>query len=425
METVLTWPIGIISVLALILWVAVALLAGWQLYMALAGLKKRTSFPRGEDKLHRFAVIVCARNEEAVIAHLIDSLHGQDYPRELFDVVVVADNCTDDTARVARECGAYVYERSDTEHIGKGFALRWICDKLLHEVPKFYDAFTVFDADNVVDSAYLRHMNEALCAGADVAQGYRESKNPFDSVVSGCYTIYWYMLTRFYHEVRTNRGLPCSVGGTGFAFKRGVIEKTGWNTETLTEDSEFASRKILEGFHVRFVREAITYDEQPTTWKLSFVQRMRWMCGLMQESRLLTKPAYRAWRAGNTHAFDVLMFMLAVPAIAVVLLATVLSLTVAILLAMSLWEHWYAVLGIALLAVVGSLYLALFFVAFIAVKMEKGKALPYWKAIITYPIFLAPMALFVLVSFFKTNCEWEPIAHVMRVTIEDIKKKRL
>ncbi len=420
----LTWPIAVLSAIAGVLWLYTALLGGWQVYMALAGLRKKKNFSRNEEHIHRFAVVVCARNEEAVIGHLVDSLHQQEYPSDCFDVVVVADNCTDDTARVARDHGAYVYERSDTERVGKGFALRWIFDKLLHEVPTYYDAFAVFDADNVVDNAFLHHMNEALCAGADIAQGFRESKNPFDSVVSGCYTVYWYMLSRFYHEVRTNRGLPCSVGGTGFAFKRRVIETTGWNTETLTEDSEFASRKILEGFHVRFVRDAITYDEQPISWRMSFVQRMRWMCGLMQESRLLTKPAYRAWRQGNKDAFDVLMFMLGVPAIAIVLLASALSLTVAVLLAMKLWEQWYIVLGAALLILLGTLYVVTFLLAILSVKMEKGKVTPYWKTAFVYPIFLAPMALFTLISFFKTNCEWEPVAHVIRVTLEDIKRKR-
>ncbi len=412
MNEYLTAPVLILSIVAGVLWLFVLLVAAWQAYMALAGIKRKTTPTVCEEKQYLFGVVICARNEESVIGALIESLTAQEYPRDLFDVIVVADNCTDATAQVAREHGAIVYERFDAEHIGKGFALQWVFDQLLHEPSRPYEAFTVFDADNVVDPLYLYHVNRALCSGADATQCYRETKNPFDSVISGCYAIYWYTLTRFYHQARANRGLPCSIGGTGFAFKRHTIEPDGWHTETLTEDSEFASRLILKGGHIQFVRDAITYDEQPTSWRVSVTQRLRWMCGITQESKLLLKDSYRAWRGGNKPAFDVMMFLLAVPAIAATLVAGGVSTLATVVTAMKLWEQWYVVLGVSLLLLIGGVYIFTFLVGLLSVYLEKRSIGRFWPAVWMYPVFLAPMTLFVLVSYFKTDREWEPIVHL-------------
>jgi len=412
MNEYLTVPVVILTGIAVFLWAVVALVALWQVYMFLAGARRKVKPQPTEDKQYRFGVIICARNEEAVIGDLIASLHNQQYPSDKFDILVVADNCTDQTAKVAGDCGAIVFERSDTEHIGKGYALRWVFDRLMKDDKYDYEAFTVFDADNVVDPMYLHHVNRALCCGADATQCYRETKNPFDSVISGCYAIYWYMLTRFYHEARSNRGLPCSIGGTGFAFKRHTIEPNGWNTETLTEDSEFASRLILDGYHIQFVREAITYDEQPTSWRVSVVQRLRWMCGITQESNLLLKPAFRSWRSGNKNAFDVMMFLLAVPAIAVTFVAGIASVLSAVLMAVKLWDEWYIVLGSGLALLFGTVYVCLFLSACLSLWLEKGKIGRFWPSVFMYPVFMAPMTVFVLISYFKTEREWEPIVHL-------------
>ena len=412
MNEYLTVPVIVLSVAALVLWLFVLIVALWQVYMAVAGARPRTEGSLLEQKRYVFGVVICARNEESVIAALIESLKAQEYPSDLFDIIVVADNCTDATAAVAREHGATVLERFDSEHIGKGYALEWVFDQLLHGDFRRYEAFTVFDADNVVDPMYLQYVNAALCSGADATQCYRETKNPFDSVISGCYAIYWYMLTRFYHQVRSNRGLPCSIGGTGFAFKRHTIEENGWHTETLTEDSEFASRLILKGGHIQFVREAITYDEQPTSWRVSVTQRLRWMCGLTQESKLLLADSYRAWRGGNRHAFDVMMFLLSVPAIAATLVAGVVSTLAAVLTAMKLWEEWYIVLLGSLLLLAGGIYVFSFAAGWFSLKLEKGRVGRFWPALWIYPLFLAPMTLFVLISYFKTDREWEPIVHL-------------
>ncbi len=403
--TVVLW------IITALLWGLVLIVGGWQLYVGGFKSRKTNSRQKVENKQYTFAAVICARNEEAVIGKLIDSLHAQHYPREKFDVFVIADNCTDETAAVATQHGAYVYERFNDREIGKGFALRWALDKILTDHPGCYEAITIFDADNLVDPAYLYHTNEVLCTGADATQGYRESKNPFESVISGCYAIYWYMLSRSYHEARSRKGIPCSIGGTGFAFKTHMIEKNGWYTTTLTEDSEFACRKVLEGYHIEFARNAVFYDEQPTTWAVSVKQRMRWMCGVMQECRTLLKPAFEAWRSGNKNAWDIVMFTLSFPALAVALIAGVLSVLAGTPTALLVTPLWPLVLLIATGAVLATIYAVIFTLAFTTVRGEKGKIGKFWRAVLFYPLFLTPMAYFILVCFFKKDMLWETIPH--------------
>ena len=121
------------------------------------------------DKKHKFMAIIPAHNEEAVVANLVESLKAQDYPKDFYDIYVIADNCTDDTARVAEEAGAIVLKRFDEAHKTKGFALNWFLKQKIKENAD-YDAFCVFDSDNIVDKDFLNQMNLKLCQGENVVQ---------------------------------------------------------------------------------------------------------------------------------------------------------------------------------------------------------------------------------------------------------------
>jgi len=127
--------------------------------------------------------LIPAHNEEKVIANLVESLKKQNYPKDKFDIFVIADNCTDKTAEVARNAGAIVYERTDPDHKTKGYAMQWFFNKKNEEKAE-YDAVCVFDADNIVDKNFIKNMNKKLCQGEDVVQGYRDIKNPSDSWIS-------------------------------------------------------------------------------------------------------------------------------------------------------------------------------------------------------------------------------------------------
>ena len=130
------------------------------------------------DKEHKFMAIIPAHNEEAVVENLVESLLKQNYPKELLDIYVIADNCTDNTAKVAKKAGAIVLERFDSERKTKGYALQWFLRKKIEEDAD-YDAFCIFDADNIVDSEFIKNMNKKLCQGEEVVQRIQRYKKSY------------------------------------------------------------------------------------------------------------------------------------------------------------------------------------------------------------------------------------------------------
>ena len=247
----------------------------YQFIISITSLIKFKEKPMLTDKEHRFIIALPANNEESVIGNLIKSLQMQDYDKSLYDIYVIADNCTDGTANVARENGAIVYERFDADKKTKGYALNWFLDKM-KDKKEDYDALLVFDADNVVDKNFLNVMNKKLCQGEVLVQGYRDIKNPTDTWVSGGYAIFYWTMNRLYHLARYNMGLSPLINGTAFMVKWDILIDEGWNTKTLTEDIEFALINISKGVKLGWAKDAIVYDEQPLTFKQSWKQRERW-----------------------------------------------------------------------------------------------------------------------------------------------------
>ena len=119
-----------------------------------------SDFKETENK-HKYGICIAARNEDKVIKNLLESINNQDYPKELLDIYVIADNCTDNTAKIAREAGAIVYERFDETKKTKGYAMQWFLNQKVKENAD-YDAFCVFDADNIVTSSFFENMNNGL-----------------------------------------------------------------------------------------------------------------------------------------------------------------------------------------------------------------------------------------------------------------------
>ena len=183
----------------------------YQLTISLCSFIKVKEKPILEKKNHKFMAIIPAHNEEKVVANLISSLQKQNYPQNLYDIYVIADNCTDKTAEVAKNAGAIVYERFDEEHKTKGFALNWFLKQKIEEDAQ-YDAFCIFDADNIVDPNFIKNMNRKLCQGEEVVQGYRDIKNPTDSWITAGYAIFYWTMNRFYHLARYNLGLSRFYG---------------------------------------------------------------------------------------------------------------------------------------------------------------------------------------------------------------------
>lgn len=249
------------------------------LCIATAGLFNKR--PCREHKpASRFAIIVPAHNEELVLSKLLSNLAELDYPKELYDVYVIADHCTDGTALVARRYGAIVWERSGGQR-GKGRSLRELLAhlKFTGSGEPRYDAMTIVDADNLVALNYLRVMNNHLLEGEKLIQCFIDAKNPNDSWVTAVFSINFWLNNRFILQARHNLGLSSLTAGSGVCIAAEVLKKTGWSTETLTEDLEYAVTALLHGYRASFARETRVFDEKPLTFSATCRQRLRWARG--------------------------------------------------------------------------------------------------------------------------------------------------
>lgn len=228
----------------------------------------------------KLAVLVAARNESEVIGELVESLAGQNYPDELYDIIVIPNNCTDDTRGAAEAAGAEILDCTVETH-SKGEVLTFAFKRLLARKYR-YDAFVIFDADNVADPGFLQSVNNALCAGVKIAQGYRDSKNADESWTAGCTSMFYWGMNRLYNRARDSLNMSAALNGTGFMVSAEVLKELDGNFRTLTEDLELSAKAALAGYRIGWMQDAITYDEQPKNMKDSFKQRRRWSAGTFQ-----------------------------------------------------------------------------------------------------------------------------------------------
>ncbi|MGI9861337.1 glycosyltransferase [Moorella naiadis] len=270
------------------------------LFISLAIARTPPAEPAGEGK-SRFAVLFPAHNEEGVIAASIASVKNCRYPKELFNVYVIADNCTDRTAALARQAGAIALERQDPQR-GKQHALKWAFNAI--DLEK-YDAVVILDADNRVDSGFLSALDSELQKGNKVVQGYLETLNPNDSWITANYAYMFWYICRL-NMARSLLGLSSWLAGTGFCISTDVIKRIGWRVETLTDDVEYTCQLILAGERIKFAPGAVVYDQKPLLLENSMRQRLRWIRGQTQVTMKylprLAVQAVKAWLAGKPGA---------------------------------------------------------------------------------------------------------------------------
>jgi cellulose synthase/poly-beta-1,6-N-acetylglucosamine synthase-like glycosyltransferase len=235
---------------------------------------ERTSACPGPSK--RFAVVIPAHNEELLLPRLLQSLKNQDYDRERFSVIVVADNCTDATAAIAKERGAVVLERNDRRHAGKGHAIRFALENAdQHAV----DACLIIDADSIAAPDLLTQLNLLLLEGKAVIQCYNGLANPDDSWFTRLLDVSRTMGNEVYHPAKQKLGLSSYLMGNGMCFAKEVLAQYGWNAFSVGEDWEYYAKLIHRGETIAFARNARVYHRESSTLKQATSQRMRWSSG--------------------------------------------------------------------------------------------------------------------------------------------------
>lgn len=381
----------------------------------------------GKAKLHRYAILIAARNEEAVISKLIESINDQTYPSGLIKVFVVADNCTDHTAARAAAAGAVVWKRFDRKQIGKGYAIDFLLDRITETYPEnAFDGYFIFDADNLLDENYISEMNKSFSDGNRIITSYRNSKNYGSNWLSAGISLWFLHESQYINRSRMLLGTSCAVSGTGFLFHRDIIEKSdGWKFFLLTEDIEFTICNVLDGEKIAYCESAVLYDEQPVRFSQSLNQRMRWAKGYLQVFKKygmkLMKSIFSKGRSSRRFAcFD--MVMTVMPAIVLTVLSGIINICGAIygllsgdnilLLARSVYES------------IANAYLTFFMIGCIATITEwKRIYCPAVKKILytfTFPLFMFTYIPISIAVLFK-KVEWKQIYHRESKTLNEVR----
>ena len=394
-------------------------------YIPVSWLSERimTGRKKGVVGLHNYAILICARNEEKVIRDLIDSIHEQTYPQEHLTIFVMADNCTDRTAEVSREAGAIVYTRSNSVLVGKGYALDKLLKHIHEDYPKAFDAYLVFDADNVLDENYMMEMNRCFSEGNELITSYRNSKNYGSNWISAGYALWFLRESRYLNQARFALGASSGISGTGFLFSAAIEEELGgWPFHMLTEDIEFTMNQITAGRKIAFCRTAELYDEQPIRFSQSWHQRMRWARGYWQVLRGYGKSMLWGMFHGNFSCYD--MTMNIAPAFILSVIGIFCNLALGI---------WGATIGDDIMIAVQSLGQTLFNLVGLLFVVGLVTTISEWKHIhtttvkkllyvFTFPIYMATYLPIAVASIFH-DPSWKPIEHT--ISMRDAKNSGL
>ena len=446
--------ISFVDVFNICVFITFTVCYAYQLFYILVGLVCKVKHPKAKIN-HKYAAIISARNEREVIGDLIDSIKNQDYPTDLIDIFVVADNCTDDTAEIAMKHGAYVIRRENKELIGKGFALDYgfniiyrdclgtmlggsVCGldgygeidvpagmELNHNAK--YEAFFIFDADNVLDKNYFKAMNRVYDKGYTVATSYRNTKNFDSNWISSGYATWFIRESRFLSQPRCYLNTSCAVSGTGFYADTEIIKQAGgWKWYLLTEDIEFATNNIINCNKIGYAPDAILYDEQPVTFVDSWNQRFRWTRGFYQVfvkyGAKLIKHIFKNPWGYKFACYDMLMTI--APGLLITVIAILFNLVIIILGLCGVLNFGMVVLAsassilfcilnyILFMFVLGVLTL---FVEWLKVRAKTSKRI---LAMFTFPFFMLTYIPIAIIAVFK-KVGWKPIKHTISVNPDD------
>lgn len=366
-----------------------------------------------------FALVVAAHNEEKVIGPLVENLLQLEYPKELYDVFVVADNCVDKTALIARNAGAMVHQRFNDTKKGKGYALEWMFHRLFR-LERQYDAVIIFDADNLVKENFLVEMNSKLCQGDKIIQCYLDSKNPFDTWVTNTFSISFWLTNRLLQLARFNIGLSNVLGGTGMCISTDVLRKFGWGATSLTEDLEFSMKALVHGVKTTWAHDAIVYDEKPLTFAQSWRQRKRWAQGQVDVAgRYFFTLLFKGFRErkltyidASVHLFQPALVMIATFFMLINLVSAFQTHYTHIFSLVMPWSGWQILSAFQYLYPV------------VALTLDR---LPWrsYLGLILYPVFIYSWIPIVFLGFLKRNDkQWSHTQHTRSISYDEVVRQK-
>ncbi|WP_010531573.1 glycosyltransferase family 2 protein [Lentibacillus jeotgali] len=415
-----------------IMFILFTVMYAYQIVYMFVTIKAKKAYKSGpglnKGPLNKYAVIIAARNEELVIGQLIKSIKQQNYPEDLIDIFVVADNCTDNTFQVAEQAGAIVRERFNKTLVGKGYALDYMFKTIKKEYSsRNYAGYFVFDADNLLDENYITRMNQTFNQGYRVVTSYRNSKNFGQNWITSGYALWFLHEAEYLNLPRMFLNTSCAISGTGFLVHADLIkENGGWIHHLLTEDIEFSVSQIIKGEKIGYCNKAIFYDEQPVTFKQSWNQRLRWAKGFYQVFGSYGRRLFRGIFKGKRNSFSCYdMAMTILPAALFSFLSIIVNGSFVLAGVFEIIDGKAIQASfMALLQCISWIYSILFILGVMTTLTEWRKVhCSWWKKIgytITFPFFMLTYIPIAITALFK-DVKWKPIAHTVVKSVDDVR----
>ena len=405
-------------------------------FFALSSLLHKKTYPSTVEKC-RYGIIISAKDEENVIARVINSIREADYPQDKLDIYVIAHNCSDHTGDIAKSLGAAVIIDNNKEENTLGQAYKYAFSHI--DNISSYDGFIFFNADNTVAKDYFTKLNDAFVYyhKNDAISTFRHSLNMDEGVLPAVYSYYFTTSCVLAFSGRNNFNVSGRVTGCGFVIPSNQL-LDGWKFTSITEDIEYSANSIANGRIIRFCYAATFYDEQPTKFKTMWHQRKRWAKGQQVISKEYFPVLFKAlFNKNNKNKMSIYVSLTFHSCITLVAMSLFLLQLILLLLsplfnislyeAFLYWNHdvsWFTNMFLSMRT--GFLFtfiktLAMFFfsayltglIVLLAAKDKyKGyKASNKMKAFILYPFFLALQFPLDLVVLFRKEVKWKKIPH--------------
>lgn len=256
--------------------------------------KKNNNKPKKDGAGHDFCILIPARYESRVIEDLLISIKNQTFKIDMQNVYVVVESLDDPSVNICKKYNASVFVRKKLNLKRKGYALDEVVKDIL-ATKKSYDAYFIFDADNVLDKDYLKNMLPVFDKGYSFAAGYRNCKNGNQSVVAASSALTFSLVNTVFNNKKNKETRNITFSGTGFYIRGSLIEKwQGYPFSSLTEDYELSSYATLNNLTTYYNIKSVFYDEQPIKFKDTINQRIRWIRGYFDVRKMYAKKIFKA-----------------------------------------------------------------------------------------------------------------------------------
>lgn len=363
------------------------------------------NYPKEEKKKsHNFAILIPARDEHKVITKLLDSISKQTYKVPLENVYVIVEDKNDPTIEICKGIGANYFIRKKLNLNRKGYALMEVIEDITSK--KEYDAYFVFDADNVLDKDYFKEMVKTYDQNYDIGIGYRNIKNKDNSIAVSSALIFT-IINVLLNRNKSKYSLNCDVSGTGFYITGKVINKLKtYPFNTFTEDYELSIYACINSLTTFYNDKAIFYDEQPTTFKQYFKQRTRWVKGYFETRRKYIKELFKAFKKNKNNRASIYEAMIGIFDILFIVIGVLLLIIDFIIIRNNI------LLSISLLILFIYLILAVFtmYLLHTEKRFKVGIVLKI-KTILMHPLLLFTYVLCLIKVIFVRNIKWDKIEH--------------